>query len=319
MIFTSLFCIAINLRHLLDVEVDCVQNNKVVEDINHTHSCDGDIWIIKDSVRVAEKRAVWQSVYRLVRGLLVIVMPVSLVLIFNFGMVIGLVRRRLFNTAATTRTRDQAYSTIYITLAISFTAVSTAMPTVIHAAFFAKNIKNCHGPFKEEVLRASACLLLVGEHLTHFLFLAISQTFRVEIRTLLHDTKTCLNTTLARLTKNCSTCLCLIPFPSSSSLPSPAAHPRAEVSDAPASTAVCPHKPQVPEIVVEKLEEQQDSKASAEEDNAALKHASSSFVVSDADLDGLGKEMLRKISYMSETSQSSARTSTVTLEDEEQI
>lgn len=309
MIVTGLCCVAVNLRHLINVEVECEWNEAVVEAANHSEDCEGGKWIIKDSLHVTGKRDVWQSVIKMVRGLLVIVIPVLLVLVFNMGIVIGLVRRRLFNTAATIRTRDQAYSSIYITLAISFTALVTAMPTIIHAYFFAPNIRNCHGPFNEEVLRASACLLLLGEHLTHFLILAINQIFRVEVKKLLRDVKTCIGKMSGSCFSHCSFALqCFWPLkrlcPCSPCCSRLSTHTEEVVSNAPANNEKYPHSPQVPKIVVQWTEEQPDGKV--EDDDTTPKQLPSNFLFSERE------------SYVSETGQSSTRTSMVTLAEEEQ-
>ncbi|XP_063884829.1 uncharacterized protein LOC135113518 [Scylla paramamosain] len=292
-IFTGVLCVLVNLRHLLDVQVVCMGTAGEVEAAaNHTEDCEGGAWVILDSLHQSEMTEVWQMAVWIVRGILVIVMPVFLVLVFNTSIIIGLVRRRLHNAASTSRTRDQAYSSIYISLAISFTSITTAMPTVVHALFFATNIKHCHGPFSEEVFRAIANLLLLGEHLTHILFLAINQTFRDELKMLFHATKRSISKSI--------TCMTQTPISSRQM------HPFTVTTN-----VNMKESPQAPQLVVSAPEEKPDREAIVQ--IAVPTQASLSALLMNAELHG--QDPLRKTRKNENDTQHSARTSIMSLED----
>ncbi|XP_069955307.1 probable G-protein coupled receptor B0563.6 [Cherax quadricarinatus] len=182
-LLTMSLCILMHMKHLFDVQFMCVKSSEIVKEPDEW--CEGGVWIIKDDLHSLSRKNVWTHLWWVLRGLVVLVVPIILVLVFNVGIVVGLVHRRLHNTAATTRTRGQAYSSIYISLAISATFVLCTVPITVHATFYAENIVNCTGPYSEEVFRAVANLLLIGEHLTHFLFFSFNETFRSELKTYL--------------------------------------------------------------------------------------------------------------------------------------
>ena len=292
-IFTCVLCVLVNLRHLLDVQVVCMGAVGEVEAAaDHIEGCEGGAWIILDSLHQSDMTEVWQTAIWIVRGILVIVMPVFLVLAFNTFIIIGLVRSRLHNSASTRRTRDQAYSSIYISLAISFTSITSAVPSAVHALLFARNIKHCHGPFSEEVFRASANLLLLGEHLTHILFLAINQTFREELKTLLQATKRSISKSLTCITQ--------------SATPSHQTRPVTVTTHANMKEG-----PQVPHLVISAPEKTTDR---AEIEIAVPTQASLNVFIANA---GLGEQNLLRETRINESEdQHSARTSVMSLEEE---
>lgn len=236
MIFTGLFCVAIHLRHLLDVEVVCVSDAGVVEATNYTGNCEGGSWVILSSKHRTKTVDVWRYVWLAARGVLGMVLPMVLVVIFNSGIVVGIVRRRLHNIAATTRTRDQAYSTIYITLGFSISFVIAVMTSTVYLSLYSKNMKHCHGSFSEEAFRGASHFLLRLDHIIHIVFLAINQTFREELRTLLQATKNYICNVITLLTQT----ICPSHQPRSST------HSEETVSDG----------PQVPDVVVSAPQEQ---------------------------------------------------------------
>lgn len=187
--FTALFCVALHLRHLLDVQVVCVNDVGGVKATNHTEGCEGGAWMIEDSLHRAEAGDVWHDVDLAARGVLGMIVPMVLVLVFNSGFVVGTVRHRLHNIAATERTRQEAYSTIYITLAFSLSFVTAIMTRIAYLILYSRNAMHCHGTFCEEVFRGASHFLLRFDHLMRILFLSINLTFRAELRTFLQDTK----------------------------------------------------------------------------------------------------------------------------------
>lgn len=176
MVLTVVVCVATHLKHLLQVEVTCSGS---IRDVDGT--CEG-VWVIDDELHYLGRHTVLEMLLWVARGLLVLAAPVVFVLTFNVGVVVGLVRRRLHNTAATPKTRRQAFAGIYIALTFSATFVVSAVPIAVYSAFYADKIHKCHGSPSEEILRAVANLLMLGEHLTHFLFLSFNETFRTELQ-----------------------------------------------------------------------------------------------------------------------------------------
>nr|XP_045594725.1 probable G-protein coupled receptor AH9.1 [Procambarus clarkii]XP_045594726.1 probable G-protein coupled receptor AH9.1 [Procambarus clarkii] len=220
-IVTALLCVVIHLKHLFEVQVTCSESrewNGGTED--PSEGCEGGIWVINDDLHYLSRKSSWRVVLWVLRGLLVLVAPIILVLVFNGGIVAGLVHRRLHNAASTIRTRGQAYSSIYIALAISATFILCTVPATVHATFYADNINNCRGPYSEEVFRAVANLLLIGEHLTHFLFLSFNETFRIELRTLLRA----MRLSILKVYRQSRCCSCY-GLPRRKSPPAPAALP----------------------------------------------------------------------------------------------
>ncbi|ROT61532.1 hypothetical protein C7M84_020679 [Penaeus vannamei] len=153
---TLLVCVLIHMKHLFEVEINC---------------------------------ALWRQVFWVVRGLLVLVIPIVLVVVFNGGIVVALVCRRASSTAASVRTRGRDLSRIYTILAIAATFIACTVPSLVHATFYAENIVRCHGPYGEEVLRAVANLLLLVEHVTHFVILSFCELFWAELRRVLRSVR----------------------------------------------------------------------------------------------------------------------------------
>ncbi|XP_042866287.1 uncharacterized protein LOC122249460 [Penaeus japonicus] len=183
LVVTLLVCVLIHLKHLFEVEVTCVDEaNQVVAT---AEPCDDGTWIINDGLHFLYRKALWRQVFWVLRGLLVLVIPVVLVVVFNGGIVAALVCRRASNTAATARTRDRDLSRIYTILAIAATFIVCTVPSLVHATFYAENIVRCHGPYAEEVLRAVANLLLLFEHVTHFVILSFCELFWAELKRVL--------------------------------------------------------------------------------------------------------------------------------------
>ena len=195
-IITGIASFLLHMMYLFNVKVRCQSN---IEKDTYTQDCEAG-WIILDCRHHIESKESWQIVKRFVWSILLFVIPMFLVLAFNSGIVVGLIRRRLHNTTSTTLARHQTYSTIYISLAMSFTFVATNLPIYIYHTLYPTNIKCNSGTFKEEIFLTIANLLKVGENLTHILFLFINQTFRSELKTLLHTTKRCLCNILVWMT-----------------------------------------------------------------------------------------------------------------------
>ncbi|XP_063588768.1 uncharacterized protein LOC134765902 [Penaeus indicus] len=180
---TLLVCVLIHMKHLFEVEINCVtEENQVVE---APGPCSDGVWVVNDSLHFLDGKVLWRQLVWVLRGLLVLVIPIVLVVVLNGGIVVALVCRRVRNTAATARTRGRDLSRIYTILAIAATFIACTVPSLVHATFYAKNIVRCHGPYGEEVLRAVANFLLLFEHVTHFIILSFCELFWAELRRVL--------------------------------------------------------------------------------------------------------------------------------------
>ncbi|XP_042237480.1 uncharacterized protein LOC121876452 isoform X2 [Homarus americanus] len=196
--FTIVVCVCSHLKHLLTGEVMCstdgaggseVLGNAGVS-VNYSDhqdskeflepTCENGSWILKDEVHNLDRNNPWEVLPWVARGLASLIIPIILVVVFNGGIVAGLIQRRLNNSAATPRTRGRAYSSIYITLAISTTFFVCTMPITIYIVFYAET-EDCRGTYSVEVFRAVANLLMVIRHLTHSLIFSFSENFRIEL------------------------------------------------------------------------------------------------------------------------------------------
>ncbi|MPC41156.1 hypothetical protein E2C01_034741 [Portunus trituberculatus] len=191
LILTGLFCIGLQMKYFLDVEVLCmtVSDEGIVEVTNGTQLCEQGYWFIHNIYQEIEDGDTGRNVMMMVIIALGLVVPVVLVLVFSVGIVVGMVRRRIQSIAATTSTLQQAYSAIYITLALALVFFINIMLTVVYAIIYTENTKSCYASSRKEVFRAATHLLVLAEHLTLTLFLVLNQTFREELRTLLHTIK----------------------------------------------------------------------------------------------------------------------------------
>ncbi|KAK8388248.1 hypothetical protein O3P69_020262 [Scylla paramamosain] len=203
-IFTGLFCIVLNLRHLLEVSVLCFTDKKLVAIANNT-DCEQGSWYVEDVVQEKGPGMVWEDGIIAARIVLLMIVPAVLVLVFSSGIVVGMVRHRLQNVAATTHTRDQAFSAIYITLFLSFTFI---IMIVAGITFISVHSLRCHGSFAKEVFLIVFYFVLLGEHTTHIFFLAINQIFREELKILFSAIKRCRNNTLVRMVQTSCPSFC---------------------------------------------------------------------------------------------------------------
>ena len=191
LIFTGLFCTVINLRHLLEVRVGCLTNG-VMETVVNDTECEQGSWFVEDIVQVKD-RMVWEDGMVTTRIVLLMIVPAVLVLVFSFGIVVGMVRHRLQNKAITTHTRDQAFTAIYITLFLSFSFIIMIVTGIIFVSFYTMR---CNGTLAQEAFLIIFYFLVLGEHVIHIFFIAINRIFRDELNILFHTTKRCFNNTL---------------------------------------------------------------------------------------------------------------------------
>ncbi|XP_066981858.1 somatostatin receptor type 5-like [Macrobrachium rosenbergii] len=192
---TILVCILLHLEHLFDVRITCstVEHCKPgnvtceltaqqVSSEHNEHTCTDGVWFINDGLHYITEKPMWRQIYWVFYGLLVSALPIIVIVIFNLGIVVAIIAQRFKSVSSTARTQRRDLSRIYIILAISVTFVSCTVPTLVHAAFYAQNIENCHGTYSEEVFRAVAHLLLLAEHMTHFVILGFNQVFWNELK-----------------------------------------------------------------------------------------------------------------------------------------
>ncbi|XP_071536829.1 uncharacterized protein [Panulirus ornatus] len=177
MAVTVFLCVAMHLQHLFQVEIKCSSNTE-----EQDGECREGIWIINDCLHYLGRKTVLDNILWVLRGLVVLAVPIVLILAFNVAIIVGLVRRRLHNMASTPRSRRQAFSSIYIALAVSAAFFVCNIPISVYSAIYADKTDNCHGSFSEEIFRAVANLLMIGEHLIHFLFLSFNDSFREELQ-----------------------------------------------------------------------------------------------------------------------------------------
>ncbi|KAK4299263.1 hypothetical protein Pmani_028438 [Petrolisthes manimaculis] len=243
---TLLLCVGVHVRHLVDVQVVCWRwvRDHWRPDLAASVSgggCEGGKWVLQDGLHQEGREKMWaEEVWWVVRGLVVLAAPISLVLIFNAGIIFGMVTRRLHNNAATATTRRHALSSIYITLGVSGTFLTCTLPICLHAILFAANIKHCHGPYSEEVFRGVANILLLLEHLTHVPLLAFNLTFRAEAKKLLNNLRILAQKVVTRVQHSlplpCPCCSCCLPCPWPCTLLQ--AHKEAETSANPAAEEI---------------------------------------------------------------------------------
>ncbi|MPC78085.1 hypothetical protein E2C01_072560 [Portunus trituberculatus] len=105
-IFTCLFCTAMNLRHLFTMNVECFNDKAMVKVANDTKCDEQGSWYIEDVVQEKGPGMVWEDGMIAARIVLLVILPAVLVLVFNSGIVVGLVRHRLQNMAVTRHTRE---------------------------------------------------------------------------------------------------------------------------------------------------------------------------------------------------------------------
>ncbi|KAK3870448.1 hypothetical protein Pcinc_024336 [Petrolisthes cinctipes] len=243
---TLLLCVGVHVRHLVDVQVVCWKwvRDHWRPDLAASVSgggCEGGMWVLQDGLHQEGREKMWaEEVWWVLRGLVVLAVPISLVLIFNAGIIFGMVTRRLHNNAATATTRRHALSSIYITLGVSGTFLTCTLPICLHAILFAANIKHCHGPYSEEVFRGVANILLLLEHLTHVPLLAFNLTFRAEAKKLFNNLRILAQKVVTRVQHSlplpCPCCSCCLPCPWPCTLLQ--AHKEAETSAHPAAEEI---------------------------------------------------------------------------------
>ncbi|XP_068251094.1 FMRFamide peptide receptor frpr-18-like [Palaemon carinicauda] len=189
---TIIICVLLHLEHLFNVKVtcsnvpNCKPGNSTCETIARLmiaeNTCKDGIWIINDGLHYITEKPIWRQIYWALYGLLVSAIPIILVVLLNLGIVVAIIIQRVRSVSSTARTQRRDLSRIYIILAISLTFICCTAPTLIHATFYANNIDNCHGPYSEEIFRAVAHLLLLVEHITHFIILIFNEVFWQELK-----------------------------------------------------------------------------------------------------------------------------------------
>ncbi|XP_063883944.1 uncharacterized protein LOC135112915 [Scylla paramamosain] len=190
LILTGLLCVGLQLQYFLKVEVLCISvSDEGVVVTNNTQRCEEGYWFLHNIYQETEDGDTGRNIMMMSIIALGLIVPVVLVLVFSVGIVVGMVHHRIQNIAATTHTLHQAYSAIYITLALALVFFINIMLTVVYAIIYTENITSCYESSSKEVFRAATHLLVLAEHLTLTLFLAINQTIRYELRTLLHAIK----------------------------------------------------------------------------------------------------------------------------------
>lgn len=180
MLVTALLCVFFHLIAVIDAEVYC--SNPQESDGQCT---DGEWVSVSGYGRHFDE--VWHKVYLGVLGLFIRWVPCAFLLVFNVGLVVGVVRGRITFPAAQESARGGEKTLIATTIAITASYILLTFPITVYIMGYNTHVDNrCSGRHPKEVLRAVGNVLQLLEHVVHIVFLiGLYHGFRRELKILL--------------------------------------------------------------------------------------------------------------------------------------
>ncbi|XP_053649305.1 probable G-protein coupled receptor B0563.6 [Cherax quadricarinatus] len=175
---TILLCLSIHILYCIIAEVECSdeKDGKCIK------------WKIKTGYQ-NHFNEVWHIVYRSVFALFIRWVPACFLLVFNLGLIVGVVRGRINFPTTTQGSSRSGEKTLIITM-ISITAsyILLVLPITIYITGYAEYREDrCTGRLSQEILRAVGNCLQIFEHSIHIFFLAgLNHGFRDEMKILFH-------------------------------------------------------------------------------------------------------------------------------------
>lgn len=130
----------------------------------------------------------WHKIYRVFFGLYVRWIPSVLMVVFNVGMIVAVVRGRVRHPKTQGKAAGRSEKKlIFIMIAITASYILFTLPITLYIMVFAKKTENrCSGEHPQEVLRGVGNVFQLIEHIIHVLFLVVlNHGFRKEIKILL--------------------------------------------------------------------------------------------------------------------------------------
>lgn len=111
--------------------------------------------------------------------------PSALLLVFNGGLVVAVIRGRLSFPSSSHPKAER--NLIIITICITLSYVFLSLPIVVYITAFASKLEDrCSGLHSKEILRAVGNCLQLLEHIIHVIFMAgLNSAFRKELKVFL--------------------------------------------------------------------------------------------------------------------------------------
>lgn len=127
----------------------------------------------------------WHKVYRVFFGLYVRWIPSVLMVVFNVGMIVAVVKGRVRHPKTQGKAAGRSEKKlIFIMIAITASYILFTLPITLYIMVFAKKTENrCGGEHPQEVLRGVGNVFQLIEHIIHVLFLVVlNHGFKQEIK-----------------------------------------------------------------------------------------------------------------------------------------
>ncbi|XP_042224141.1 uncharacterized protein LOC121868003 [Homarus americanus] len=182
MVVTITLCIVTHLTYIFTATVDC----SIPDEADGL--CTEGTWIVKNGYRNNFEKT-WHKVYRSLFGLFIRWVPCCLLLLFNMGLVIGVIRGRVNFPATGNGSGRSGERTLVITMiAITASYILLTLPITVYIMAYATDVVNrCSGEHPKEVLGAVGNCLQLFEHVIYIVFLVgLNKGFRKELKILLH-------------------------------------------------------------------------------------------------------------------------------------
>lgn len=178
LLVTALLCVLFHLVLITDGRVYCsVQDDAL---------CTTGKWV---SVTGYENHfnMAWHKVYLAVFGMFIRWIPCCLLLLFNLGLVIGVVRGRITFPGTQEFGKGGERTLIATTIAITATYILFTFPITVFIIGYNTHLEDrCSGGYAREILRAVGNVFQLLEHIVHILFfIGLYHGFRRELKILL--------------------------------------------------------------------------------------------------------------------------------------
>ncbi|KAG7156107.1 cysteinyl leukotriene receptor 2-like [Homarus americanus] len=183
MVVTVFLCIITHLAYMFTSTVYYCSNADETDDL-----CTEGTLIVKTGYQNHFDET-WHKIYRSLFGLFIRWVPCCLLLLFNVGLVIGVMRGRVNFPATGHGTGRSGERTLVITMiAITASYILLTLPITVYIMAYATYVVNrCSEEYPKEVLRAVGNCLQLFEHVIHIVFLVgLNNGFRKELKILLH-------------------------------------------------------------------------------------------------------------------------------------
>lgn len=204
LVLASVLCFGLHVLYMVDAEVQC---DNLTLPINATDNCPSDSYISNDGFQKSFDEQ-WHTVYRYFYNLMVRWLPCAILIVLNFGLVLGVVKGRVKFPRVKEEVERKAtkaapgmkrqlkrnkQENVLVATAIAMTAsyVVLTMPiTIFLTGYAAASDSRCKEPSPRETLRHVGNIAQILEHVLHGVFLFfINPCFRQEMLCLLQCKK----------------------------------------------------------------------------------------------------------------------------------